>query len=180
MKNKNNIKMRNRIEKLPCGFKAFKDTIPEKFSIICTPETLSYDSKNWNEDLYNSYVLGDHPGSFFPTRNNGKIELWLSSLEELYEVSKFFNNKGFRTFYGKCIGRFSRDWIYRDQEDISGRAYDIFQLFVHIKSRKQYIKFRDLLIGKELKELRYFTVQEVGKYLGKYTNYPLTSIEVLV
>lgn len=172
------------IIELKCGYKAYKNAIPEKFLYICTPSTgFSLNKTMWEKDLYDHYIEGLSSFStnktFFPTRHNGKILLWLNSLEELYEVAKFFNKRGFRTSYGECSGRFNKDWIWRDKDYVGRRGDTLFELYVHIKNKSSYIKFRELLLSKELKDLGYYVNHEVDRFPGIYVKDWSTSTNII-
>lgn len=168
---------------LECGFKAYKNTIPKQFSYICTPDLVFHiDRGKWDKDLYDHYISGfkrhSTEGTYFPTKNEGKIYMCLNSLEELYEVARFFNKNNFRTSYGECSGRFDKLLISRDKKDFKFGS-NIFELYVHIKSKDEYYRFRELLISEELKDLGYFVIQEAGEYPGLYMKTESASIRIL-
>lgn len=141
------------------------------------PEILTYHKKEWMRDLYK---LWNKPNSLFPTRYNGKIELWLNSQEEVNDLVEFFTSHGLRVFVGECIGRKERVW-YDSIESIgdSVSPYDVFQIFILIKNKKDYISFKELLIGKELKSKGYTCFQQFGEWEGIYTKEIKSNIKLI-
>ena len=160
---------KEKIIKLPCGYSIFESNKMKKFSVIYTMITLSLDRKQWEKDLYGLYLDGWDKNtkgwSFFPTRYNGKICLYFTSLESLFDIANFFENKKFRITIGECIGRLKREWIERGEKKLP-YADDVkenfFQLFLHIKCKNDYFKFRELLLSKELKDMGYLSFHSFG------------------
>lgn len=162
-----------KIIELPNEHIIFESNKMEKFSIISTMVSLSLDRSQWEKDLYDTYISNWKrnviSSSFFPTNHNGKIALDVTSLESLSDIANFFEDKGFRISFGDCVGRIKREWIERDKERVhENRGEDFFQFFVHIRSKEEYFKFRELLLSKELKDIGYLIYHRVGESYGIY------------
>jgi hypothetical protein len=148
----------------------------EKFSTLYI-NGLTYTNGNqkiWETDLYEHYIRGytryHTECNFFSTPNNGKILIGTNSLEELYIITKIFRSKGFKIKMKTYTYENSRPLIerfYIDSTNGYPKDFDAgyFELYVYIKCKNDYFKFRKLLL--DLRNDRFYTTYNIenNKYV---------------
>lgn len=156
---------------LPSGIRVGNNIKDDQSFHLITNGSFHEEESLWESDLYGHYVLSNESygteGTYFPTKNNGKISLRLNSLEETYIISKYFRSLGYKIKINipNNLSNLEINKVFYSKNGISTNNYatiEAFEILVYIKSRRDYFRFRKDLCN--LRKLNFYMRYWKGDY----------------